>query len=161
MRTITCIFLVISLIVSFGIWKLTSNTHILTSRIRNTEKEISALKVESKNLAKYKDEQALSLDKFYLEVFNDIKELSFYYHADSEIKVLEARDLVNTQEFFKPSRYKEIKYVDILCRICLKDSLDMYLFEMLYKIIKNKPIEILEVRIEKDVLNLTMRLYGP
>ena len=51
-------------------------------------------------------------------------------------------------------------YADILCRIGLKDYHDAYLFEAFYKIIKNKPIEILEVEIEKDVLNLTMRLYG-
>jgi len=43
----------------------------------------------------------------------------------------------------------------------LKDLSDTYLFEALYKIIRNKPIDILDVEIEKDSINLTMRLYGP
>ena len=160
MKTTICIFLVITAIISFGIWRLTSNTLLFTSQIRSAEKIITALKLESKGLDKYKCEQGLPLDKCYLGIFNDIKEVSFYYHASSEIKVIGSEDLVTTSEFFKPSQYKGIRYVDILCRIGLKDYHDAYLFETLYKIIKNKPIEILEARIEKDVLNLTMRLYG-
>ena len=152
--------MIIITIVSFGIWRLTSNTFLLTSQMRSAEKIITALKLESKGLDKYKCEQGLPLDKCYLGIFNDIKEVSFYYYVSSEIKVLEVKDLVTMSEFFKPSQYKGIKYIDILCRIGLKDYHDAYLFEALYKIIKNKPIEILEARIEKDALNLTMRLYG-
>jgi len=161
MRIITSFFLVVILAASFGIWRLTLDTHAQKSRIKNAEKIGAALKAESVSLDKYKDGKSLPLDKFCLEVFNDIKEISFYYHTDSEIKVIEARDLVNTEEFFRPSEYKGIRYVDILCQIGVKDSLDMYLFEVIHKVIKNKPIEILGLRIEKDVLNLTMRLYGP
>jgi len=160
MKMIICIFLVISLAASFGIWKLASNTRLCTSQIKNAEGIIAGLKLESKNLDKYKCEKSLPLDKFYLQVFNDLKEISFYYHASSEIKVLEAKDLVATEDFFKPSQYEGIRYVDILCRIDLKNSHNLYLFEMLYKIIKNKPIEILEVEVGKDTLNVTMRLYG-
>ena len=161
MKTTICIFLVITAIISFGIWRLTSNTLLFTSQIRSAEKIITALKLESKGLDKYKCEQGLPLDKFYLGIFNDIKEVSFYYHASSEIKVLEAKDLVATEDFFKPSQYRGIRCVDILCQIGLKDPLDIYSFEALYKIMKNKPVEILGVEIENGVLNLTMRLYGP
>ena len=63
--------------------------------------------------------------------------------------------------FFKPSQYRGIRCVDVSCRIDLKDLSDTYLFEALYKIIRNKPIDILDVEIEKDAVNLTMRLYGP
>ena len=42
----------------------------------------------------------------------------------------------------------------------MKDSLDTSLFETLYKIVRNRPVEILDIRIEKDAVNLTMRLYG-
>ena len=160
MKTIICIFLVIIAIISFGIWRLTSNTLFSTSQIRNAEGIIAAFKLESKGLDKYKCQQGLPLDKFYLGIFNDIKEVSFYYYVSSEIKVLEVKDLVTMSEFFKPSQYKGIRYIDILCRIGLKDYHDAYLFEALYKIIKNKPIEILEARIEKDSFDLTMRLYG-
>ena len=160
MRTIFCIFLIISLSISFGIWKLTSNTRLLTHQIKNSEGVIAALKLESKGLDKYRFEKSLPLDKFYLLVFNNIKEMSFYYNASSEIKAIEAKDLVNISEFFKPSQYKGVRYLDILCRIDFKDSHGTYLFEALYRILKNKPIEILEAKIEKDVLGLTMRLYG-
>lgn len=161
MRIVSCIFLAMGLVMSFGIWKLTSETRVLTDLIRNAEKETAALKKEFRNISKYKDEQGLPLDKFYLEAFNDIKEVFFYHRVSSEIKIIEAKDLVNIAEFFKPSQYKGIRHVDILCQICLKDPLDIYSFDALYKIIKNKPIEILDVEIENGVFNLTLRLYGP
>lgn len=161
MRTITSFFLVVILAASFGIWRLNLDTHAQKSQIKNAEKIGAALKAESVSLNKYKDGKSLPLDRFYLEVFNDIKEISFYYHTDSEIRIIEAKDLVDTEEFFRPSEYKGIRYVDILCKTNVKDPLDMYLFEVIHKVIKNKPIEILNLRIEKDVLNLTMRLYGP
>lgn len=161
MRIVIVIILAITLIVSFGIWKLASDTHVLNSRIKKIEKEISGLKAEAEGLAKYKDEKGSSLDRFYFELFNDIKEVSFYYRASSVIKVLGAKDLVNIGEFFKPSQYRGVRSVDVLCRINLKDLSDTYLFEILYKIIKNKPVDILDVEIEKDAVNLTMRLYGP
>ena len=161
MRIIICAFLIVTLAMSFGIWKLTSETHALTSYIRDAQNTIWALKKESRDIAKYKDAQGLSLDKFYPEVFNDIKEISFYYRVPSEIKIIEAKDLVNLLEFFKPSQYRGIRCVDMLCQIGLKDPLDIYSFEALYKIMKNRPLEILGVEIENGVLNLTMRLYGP
>ena len=161
MRIVIAIFLIITLTASVGIWKVTQDTRLLKSRIKNTEKEIASLKVEARTLDKYKDEKALSLEKFYLQVFNDIKEVSFYYHASIEIKVLEAKDLVSLFEFFKSSQYRGIRYIDVKCQVNLKDLPDMYLFETLYKIVKNRPIDILEMEMGKDVLNLTMRLYGP
>jgi len=161
MRIATYAFLVAGLAMSFGIWKLTSETHALTSYVREAQNTIWALKKESGDIAKYKDEESLSLDKFYLAAFNDIKEISFYYHVSSEIKILGAKDLVNITEFFKPSQYKGIRCVDILCQIGLKNALDIYSFEPLYKIMKNRPLEILDVEIENGVLNLKLRLYGP
>lgn len=111
-------------------------------------------------MLKYKSQAPLSLEKFYLEVFNDIKELSSYYRAASEVKIIEAKDLVNIQDFFKESRYKGIRYVDVLCRFDFRGQSDTYLFDMLYKMLKFRPIEVLEVSLEKNILNLTMRLYG-
>ena len=72
MRIVIAIFLIITLTASVEIWKVTQDTSLLKSRIKNTEKEITSLKVETRTLDKYKDEKALSLEKFYLEVFNDI-----------------------------------------------------------------------------------------
>jgi len=160
MKIVTCVFLAIVLIVSFGIWKLSQDTRLLTERVRNTQSLVDSLKKESKDIAKYKDGQGLSLDKFYLETFNTIKEISFYYHVPSEIKIVGAKDFANLSELFKPSQYRGIKYMDALCQIGLKDPLDICLFETLYRIMKNKPLEILDAKIENDVLSLTMRLYG-
>ena len=116
---------------------------------------------ESMSLDKYKDEQAIILDKFYPEVFNDIKEICSYYHADSQVKIIGAKDLVNTREFFKPSQYKGIRYVDILCQVDLKNQPDTYIFAAFCKMAKSRPIEISELNLEKNILNVTMRLYGP
>lgn len=161
MRIITCFFLFLALAVSFGIWKITSNTHLLKRQIEKAAEEIATISQESIGLVKYKDEQAVRLDEFYPEVFNDINEIFSYYHADSEVKIIAAKDLVNTREFFKPSPYKGISYVDILCQVDLKDQPDMYLFAVFYKMAKSMPIEILELNLEKNILNVTMRLYGP
>jgi hypothetical protein len=160
MRIITCFFLFLTLAVSFGIWTTTSNTHLLDSRIEKAAEEITAMNQESMGLDKYKDEQAIMLDKFYPEVFNDINEISSYYHADSEVKIIAAKDLVNTREFFKPSQYKGINYVDILCQVDLKDQPDTYLFVAFYKMAQSMPIEILGLNLEKNILSVTMRLYG-
>lgn len=161
MRIITFIFVIASLAISIWTWNITQDTRFLNGQVKKAKDEISVVKQESDGLLKYKNQTAFSLDKFYLEVFNDIKEISSYYHAASEIKIIGSKDLVNTQEFFKEFQYKGIRYVDLLCQLDLKDQLGMYLFDTLYKILKSRPIEVLEVRLEKNILNLTMRLYGP
>jgi len=160
MRTIICIFLAIVLVISFGIWKLSQDTRLLTERVKNAQRLVDSLKKESRDIAKYKDGQSLSLDKFYLETFSTIKEISFYYCVPSEIKIIGAKDLTTLPELSKPSQYRGIIYMDALCQIGLKDPLDICLFDTLYKIMKNKPLEILDAKIENGVLSLTMRLYG-
>jgi len=143
------------------VWNLTLDTRLLSGQVKKAKDEISAVKQEKDALLKYKSQAPLPLDKFYLEVFSDIKELSSYYRAVSEIKIIGARDLVNTQEFFRESQYKGIRYVDVLAQVDLKNQPDTYLFDMLYKMLKSRPIEVLDVSLEKNILNLTMRLYGP
>jgi len=160
MRTITFLFVIVTLALSLLVWNITLDTRLLSGRIKKAKDKISAVKQEKDALFKYKSQTPLSLDKFYLEVFNDIKELSSYYHVASEIKIIGSKDLVNTQEFFKESQYKGIRYVDVLCQLDLKNQLDTYLFDTLCKMLKSRPIEVLEVRLEKNILNLTMRLYG-
>jgi len=161
MRTIIYFFVLVSLALSLWIWNISQDTRMLNKQIKNTKQEIRMIKQEEEGLGKYKNKPSLSLDKSYLGVFNDIRQICYYYNADSEIKIIGARDFVNTEEFFKQSQYKGVRYLDILFLTGLKGSSDTYLFEKLYKIIKNRPIEILEVKIEKNTLNLTMRLYGP
>ena len=141
-------------------WNIVFDTRLLSGQVKKAKDEISAVKQEQDVLLKYKSQTPLSLDKFYLEVFSDIKELSSYYRAVSEIKIIRSKDLVNTREFFKESQYKGIRYVDVLCQLDLKNQPDTYLFDRLYKLLKPRPIEVLEVSLEKSILNLTMRLYG-
>jgi len=161
MRIITFIFVIVALALSVLLWNITSDTRFLSRQAKNTLGIISAVTQEKDGLRKYKNQSSLSLEKFYLEVFNDIKELSFYYRAASEIKILDAKDLVNIQDLFKESQYKGIRYVDVVCRFDLKNRPNTYLFDTLYKMLKSRPIEILEVSLENNILNVTMRLYGP
>lgn len=161
MRIISFLFVIAVLVLSLIAWNTASDTRVIGGRIIKAAQRVGALKKEQNALLKFKKQTPLSLDKFYLEVFNDIKEVASYYHAACEIKIIGAKDLVNTREFFKESQYKGIRQVDILCQIDLKDNLDTYLFDTLFKMLMRKPIEILEVRLEKNILNLTMRLYGP
>ncbi len=161
MRIITFLFVILTLALSFLIWNLALNTSELSGQIKKTTERITALKQEQDTLLKYKSQGALALEKFYLEIFNDIKEFSSYYRATSEVKIIEAKDLVNIQDFFKESRYKGIRYVDVLCQLDLRGQPDTYLFDRLYKMLKSRPIEVLEASLEKNILNLTMRLYGP
>ena len=160
MRIITFLFVIVTLVFSVLVWNFTSDTRFLSGQAKNTAGRINAVKQEQDALLKYKSQISLSLDKFYLKVFSDIKELSSYYRAASEIKIIGSKDLVNTQEFFKESQYMGIRYVDVLCRLDLKNQPDTYLFDMLYKMLKSSPIEVLEASLEKNILNLTMRLYG-
>ena len=160
MRIVIAIILAITLVISIGVWKVNLDIRRLNGSIKTDELKSLALKKEAGDLDKYRDEKGVPLDKFYLEVFNDIKDISFYYHASSEIKIPEAKDLGNIAQAFRPSQYRGIRCADIACRISLKNILDTNLFEALYKILKNKPVDILEWKIEKDNINLTMRLYG-
>lgn len=160
MRIITFLFAIIILVLSVLLWNFTSDARFISRQIKKTAERITAVKQEQDALLKYKSQGVLGLEKFYLELFNDIKEISFYYRAASEIKIIGARDLVNMQEFFKESQYKGIRYVDVLCRFDLRGQPDMYLFDTLYKMLKSRPIEMREVSLEKNIFNLTMRLYG-
>ena len=161
MRIITFLFVIVTLALSVLTWNIVLDTRLLSGQVKKVKDEISAVKLEKDALLKYKSQTPLSLDKFYLEVFSGIKERSFYYRVASEIKIIGSKDLVNTQEFFKESQYKGIRYVDVLAKVDLKNQPDTYLFDMLYNMLKSRPIEVLEVRLEKNILNLTMRLYGP
>ena len=142
------------------LWNLASDMRTLNSGVKNAASEISQIKKEQATLVKYKSEKPLSLEKFYLEVFNYIKELSFYYRAPSEIKIIGAKDLVNIRNFFKESQYKGIKYVDLVCSFDLRKQHDAYLLDALYKILKSRPVDVLDVNLEKGIIGITMRLYG-
>jgi len=160
MRIITFLFVIAALVLSVLVCNFTLDTRFLSWQAKNAAERINAVKQGQDALLKYKSQAPLSLEKFYLEVFNDIKELSFYYRAVSEVKIVDAKDFVNIEDFFKESQYKGIKYVDILCCFDLKNQSDPYLFDTLYKMLRLKPVEVLEIRLEKNILNLTMRLYG-
>lgn len=136
------------------------DTRLLSAEMQKTKDGISAIKQEKDSLLKYKSQPPNSLEKFYLKVFSDIREVCSYYHAGCELTIVDSKDFVNTREFFRESHYKGIRYVDVLCRVDLKDKLNSYLFDMLSRLLKSAPIEILEVKLEKNILNLTLRLYG-
>jgi len=142
------------------LWNLVSDTRTINSGIKNAVDEIIQVKRVQTTLLKYKSEKPLSLEKFYLEVFNDIKEISFYYRAPCEVKIIGAKDLVGIRNFFKESQYKGIKYVDLLCSFDLRKQRDTYLLEALYKMLKSRPLDVLDVSLEKSILNITMRIYG-
>jgi hypothetical protein len=160
MKKITLIFAVTLLALIALLWNLFLDTRTLNSGVKNAVFEISQIKKEQDFLAKYKTEKPLPLEKFYFEVFNDIKELSFYYRAPCEIKIVGAKDLVSIQNFFKESQYKGIKYVDLACSFDLKKQPDTYLLDAVYKILKSRPLEVLDVSLEKGIVSMTMRLYG-
>lgn len=142
------------------LWNLASEIGTFNRGIKNAVSEISQIKKEQATLVKHKNEKPLSLEKFYLEVFNDIKELSFYYRAPCEVKVIGAKDLVSIRNFFKESQYKGIKQVDLSCSFDLKKQRNAYLLDALYKMLKSKPLDVLDVSIEKGIFTITMRLYG-
>jgi len=160
MKRITLIFVITLLALIVLLWNLVSDTHTLNSGIKSAADEISQIKKEQAALVKYKSERSLSLEKFYLEVFNAVKELSFYYRVPSEVKIVGAKDLVEIRKFFKESQYKGIKYVDLLCSLDLRKQHDTYLLDALYKMLKSRPLDVLDVSLEKSILNITMRLYG-
>lgn len=142
------------------LWNLAADINMLNNGIKNAVKEISRIKLEQAMLVKYKAEKPLSLEKFYLEVFNDIKEISFYYRAPVEVKIVGAKDLVNIRSFFKESLYKGIKQIDLTCSFDLRKQRNSYLLDALYKMLKSKPLSILDISLEKGFVILTMRLYG-
>jgi len=160
MKRITLIFVMTLLALIVLLWNLVLDARTLNSGIKNAVDEISQVKKEETTLLKYKSEKPLPLEKFYLEVFNDIKELSFYYRVPCEIKIIGARDLVGIRSFFKESQYKGIKHVDLLCSFDLRKQRDTYLLDALYKMLKSRPLDVLDVSLEKSILNITMRLYG-
>jgi len=160
MRTITYLILLAALVASICAWQLSRDTREINDRIRKIKEEIAMINLEFKDLAKYKEGSCLSLSEFYPKVFNKIKEMCAYYNAACEVKLSTSKDLTNTEEFFRASQYQGIRYVDLLCAVSLREPLETYLLNMFYEIAKDNPIEMLDVKIEKNTVNLTMRLYG-
>jgi len=160
MRIITCLFLILALALSFRIWRISLNANLVNSRVELAEKEITRIEQELRGLDNYKDEQGIALEKLYPELYSEIKEVCSYYRVESEVKIIGAKDLANTESFFKDSQYKGVRCVDILAQIDLKSQIDTYLITILSKLTKLRPIELLELSLEKDKLNLTLRLYG-
>ena len=160
MKRITLIFVITLLALIVLLWNLVSDTRTLNSGIKSAIDEISQIKKEETTLLKYKSEKPLPLEKFYLEVFNDIKELSFFYRAPSEVKIIGAKDLIGIRSFFKESRYKGIKYVDLSCSFDLRKQRNTYLLDALHKMLKSRPLDVLDVSVEKGIVSITLRLYG-
>ena len=160
MKRITLIFVITLLALIVLLWNLVLDTRTLNSGIKSAIDKISQVKKEEATLLKYKSEKPLPLEKFYLEVFNDIKELSFYYRAPSEVKIIGAKDLVGISSFFKESQYKGIKYVDLSCSFDLRKQRNTYLLDALHKMLKSRPLDVLDVSVEKGIVSITLRLYG-
>ena len=160
MKRITLIFVITLLALIVLLWNLVLDTRTLNSGIKSAIDEISQVKKEEATLLKYKSEKPLPLGKFYLEVFNDIKEFSFYYRAPSEVKIIGAKDLVGIRSFFKESQYKGIKYVDLSCSFDLRKQRNTYLLDALHKMLKSRPLDVLDVSVEKGIVSITLRLYG-
>jgi len=160
MRIITYLFLILALVLSFGIWRISLNAHLVNSQLETAEKEAARIGQEAKGLAKYKDEKPISLEELYPEVYSNIKEACSYYQANSEIRLAALKDLEDIKESFKESQYRGIKYADVFVKVDLKNQKDAYLISVFCRMIKTKPAEILELGLEKDKLNLTLRLYG-
>ncbi len=160
MRIITFLFGILISALLVLLCNLAADTRVLNDGIKRTTAAISAVRKEQDALSRYQSEKPLPLEKLYLELFNRAKEVSFYYRLGCEVKILGAKDLVNIQEFFKESQYKGISYADILCRVELKKQQDVYLLNAFYKMFKSMPVDVLEARLEKNTLNLTLRLYG-
>ena len=141
-------------------WNSFQQKNLINNRVRKTGEEITLLNLEYKGLKQYKDKVPISLTRLYLDLLNNIKEISNYSNAVSIIKISGANEGTDIEQFFKTSAYKGIRYVDVLCEVNFKDELDMHFLPMFYEMIKLKPISLLEVGLDKDRLILTMRLYG-
>ena len=161
MRIITFLFWILISVLLVLLCTFAADTRVLNDGIKRTTAAISAVRKEQDVLSRYQSEKPLSLEKLYLQLFNRAKEFSFYYRLGCEVKILGAKDLVNIREFFnKESQYKGISCVDVLCRVELKKQQDVYLLNAFYKMFKSMPVDVLEARLEKNTLNLTLRLYG-
>jgi len=160
MKRITFIFVIIISALSLLLWNIASDRRVLNNGIKRAKDEITAVKKEQEALLKYKSEKPLRLEKFYLQVYNAIKDICFYYRVASEVKIIGAKDLVNINEFFKESQYQGVRRVDLSCSLDLGSQRDGYLLDALYKMLKSRPIDVLEARFEKGILSITMRLYG-
>jgi len=160
MKKITLIFMILLLALMVLLWNLASDINTLNRGIKNSVTKISQIKKEQAGLAKYKSENPVSLEKFYLEVFNDIKEIAFYCRAPVEVKIAGAKDLVDIRQFFRESQYKGIRQVDITCSFDLRKQRNTYLLDTLYKILKSRSLSVLDVSLEKGFVTVTMRLYG-
>ena len=133
---------------------------VINSRVRKTGEEITLLNLEYKGLKQYKEKAPISLTKLYLDLLNNIKEISNYSNAVSVIKIPGANDAANIEQFFKASAYKGIRYMDVLCEVDFKDELDEHFLPMFYEMIKLKPVTLLEVSLKEGRLTLKLRLYG-
>jgi hypothetical protein len=160
MRIITSLFWILISVLLVLLCNLAVDTRVLNGGIKRTAAAIRAVRKEQDVLFRYQSEKPFSLEKLYLQLFNRAKEISFYHRVGCEVKILGAKDLVNIREFFKESQYKGISCVDVLCRVELKKQQDVYLLNAFYKMLKSMPVDVLEARLEKNTLNLTLRLYG-
>lgn len=160
MKTITIFLIIASIVLSLMAWNLFQEKSLINNRIIKASEEIILLNLEYKGLSRYKDKAPIALTRLYLDIFNNIKEISRYCNTVSAMKIPGALDRANIEHFFKASAYKGIRYVDVLYEVNYKDALDEHLLGMLYEMIKLKAVSISGVTLEKDKLTLNLRLYG-
>lgn len=132
----------------------------MDKRIKKAQEEIDMLNLEYNGLNKYRDKRPLSLASVYLDVANEIKAVSGYYGLVPLVKIPGIVDGQNIEEFFKPSVYKGIRYVDVLCEVNRKDAPAAHLLSMFCAMIKTRPARLSGVNFDMDKLTFNLRLYG-
>lgn len=160
MKIIICLFVIVSSALSLWAWELSKDTQEVNHQIAMMQKEIGTIELESKGLASYKTKASTKLSEFYLDVFNDIREICSYYNAEPAVKIAGGIDGRNIEEFFIPSQYKGVRCVDLLIRINPNQAAVARLLSLFYEMAQTLPIQIQEIKIEKNIVDLTMRLYG-
>ena len=142
-------------------WNSFQQKNLINNRVRKTGEEITLLNLEYEGLKQYKNKAPISLTRLYLDLLNNIKEISNYSNALSLIKIPGTNDNTDIEQFFKASAYKGIRYMDVLCEVNFKEELDKHFLPMFYEMIKLKPVTLLEISLKEDRLTLKLRLYGP
>lgn len=124
------------------------------------KKQTELFNAQGAGVGSYQDGLSTPLDIFYTDIFNKVKAVSRYYAGRGEVKILNSKDLVDIASFAYEAQYPGIKYMDILSRISLEKPYDTTIFEYIYDMYKNNPIEILEIKKEDKLIDITIRLYG-
>ena len=161
MRLLLLLSIAISGALGFTGQRILKESEILKEKIAAVDADCENISKSTQAVEKYPDGPQNDVIKVYIDLMNNIKLITVFNDADTEVIVLDSKDGMNIKEFAKDSRYAGIKILNVGIFVNVKNQINIPpLLESIQKLQKIYPFEITKIKIKDNHIEISGDLYG-